>query len=273
MKVAIVIPTADASREMPRRTIARARETTRHLDAAIEVVESSGPGFRFSRSVNRGMRAHPDADAWVLLNDDCFMDDGWLDAMLDTVRAHPDAGIVGAVLRFPDGRLQHAGGFMLQPGPFLWHYAKEAAPFHALRLMRKARTLQQPYFGHYHRLSRRHRVDFVTGACVLITKACRQRVGDYDEDYEFSCEDVDHGLRVLDAGMEVALALDARGEHVARATGQSLQPQIERSVALFFDRWPTQRVRAVTRGNGRHGHQHGRSGPATCACPASGAPR
>ncbi|MEK6976240.1 MAG: glycosyltransferase [Candidatus Thermoplasmatota archaeon] len=266
-KVAIVIPTANAAKEPAATAIARAQATTQHLGATVHVIESSGPGFRFSRSVNRGMNEAPDADAWVLLNDDCVMDEGWLEAMLDAARSHPDAGIVGAVLRFPNGRLQHAGGFMLEPWPFFAHYAGEAAPFHALRHMWKARRRQQPYFGHYHRLRARHRIDFVTGACMLITRACRGRIGDYDEDYEFSCEDVDYGLRCLASGQEVALALDARGEHVSRATGKSLQAQIERSVALFFQRWPTRKVREVTRRGGRRGHQHG-AGAASCDCRA-----
>lgn len=266
--VAVIIPTANQSREPALTAIARARATTSHLDAQVHVVESSGPGFRFSRSVNSGMRAFPDADAWVLLNDDCFMDDGWLDAMLDTARSHPDAGIVGAILRYPGGRLQHAGGFMLKPWPLLLHYAAKLAPFHALRVIRWARTRSQPFFGHYHHLRHWHRLDFVTGACMLITRACRERIGDYDEDYEFTCEDLDYALRCVESGQEVALALDAKGMHLTRATGGGLRPQIQRSNDLFFQRWPTSRVQAAASRGGRKGYHHGGKGAPTCGCPA-----
>lgn len=265
-KVAIVIPTADAKGDRAAAAIAQARRTTAHLQASVHVIESSGPGFRFSRSVNRGIAEAPDADAWVLLNDDCFMDEGWLDALLDTARCHPDVGVVGAVLRYPSGKLQHAGGVIMDPWPFFWHYAtKRFAPFFALRRIRRARTRQEPYVGHYHRIDPAHRLDFVTGACMLITAACRKRIGGYDEDYEFSYEDIDYGLRCLASGQEIALALRATGVHLERATGASLLKQISRSDAVFMSRWPTRRVLALTRGNGRKGYHHG--GPeGGCGC-------
>jgi O-antigen biosynthesis protein len=265
-KVAIVIPTADQTREPAATAIARARATTAHLGATVHVVESSGPGFRFSRSVNRGIAQAPDADAWVLLNDDCFMDDGWLDAMLDTMRSHPEAGLVGAVLRFPNGRLQHAGGFALKPLLFLAQYTKKFAPFHALRRIRRARVRGHAYVGHFHSLRRGRRLDLVTGACLLITRVCHARIGGFDEEYEFSMEDVDYNFRALEAGLDLALALDATGEHTSRATGGGLRPQITRSEARFFAQWPTERVRKVTRAPGRRGVFHGRSKVASCAC-------
>ena len=84
-KVAIVIPTGNPDREPGRTAIAQARKSTAHLGATVHVIVSSGKDFRFSRSVNRGIKEAPDADAWVLLNDDCFMDDGWLEHMVETI--------------------------------------------------------------------------------------------------------------------------------------------------------------------------------------------
>lgn len=264
-RIAIIVPTADASRDMAAKAIARARATTSHLGARVVVVESSGPAFRFSRSINEGLRQAPDADAWILLNDDCFMDDGWLDHMVAAARAHPEVGLVGAVLRHPDGRIQHAGGYLLQPGRFLVQWGRgKRAPLWALRRILRSARKGHAYGGHYAGVRRGHRLDYLTGACVLLTAACRQVVGDYDEAYEFSFEDIDHSLRALEAGFELALAVEATGVHLERATGGGLVDKVRRSEAVFHARWPRRRVLAVTRARGRRGVHHGRG---MCPCP------
>lgn len=265
--VAIVIPTADQDREPARTAIARARSTTAHLGATVHIIQSSGPGFRFSRSVNAGMRQAPDAQAWVLLNDDCFMDDGWLDHLLDASESHPEAGIIGARLRFPDGRLQHAGGYLLEPLRFLRDYTvTKRAPLWALRRLIRSVRKDHPYGGHYSSLRPSHRLDFVTGACMLITAACRDRIGEYDEEYEFSFEDIDYSLRCLESGLELALAVDATGVHLERATGSRLTDLIDRSEHVFHRNWGRRRILAATRHNGRRGIHHGRGAGATCRC-------
>jgi len=266
-RIAIVIPTANPEREPGRTAIAQARKTTAHLNVSFHIIQSSGPEFRFSRSVNRGIREAPDADYWVLLNDDAFMDEGWLDAMVETARCHPNVGVVGAVLRFPKGRIQHGGGYMMKPVRyFFYNTFGNMAPFWAIRSIIASIRRGVPYFGHYRRIHPRQRLDFVTGANMLITKECRARIGDYDEDFEFSYEDVDYCLRALDAGLEIALATDARGIHLQRATGGGLKAEVMRSLKVFDRRWSRDRVLSLTRKDGRRGVYHG-SGMA-CGCGA-----
>jgi cellulose synthase/poly-beta-1,6-N-acetylglucosamine synthase-like glycosyltransferase len=45
-------------------------------------------------------------DYLVFLNNDTAVQPGWLDALIGTFDAHPRAGLVGAKLVYPDGRLQ-----------------------------------------------------------------------------------------------------------------------------------------------------------------------
>jgi GT2 family glycosyltransferase len=268
-RVAIVIPTANPDREPAREAIARARQTTARLGATLHVVVSSGPGFRFSRSVNRGMAQAPDADAWVLLNDDCFMDDGWLEAMLDTVRRHPEVGVVGPLLRWPDGRIHHAGGYLAGPFWYVLHSTvADRAPLWALRRVMQPRARTGLYGGNHHRLRPGHRIDFVAGTCMLITRACRDRIGGFDEGFEFSFEDFDYCLRALEAGFELGLAVDARGVHLDRATGGSLHEATARSERFLQAKWPKARMLEVTRRGGRRGIQHSAGPRFFCACPA-----
>lgn len=255
-RIAVIVPTPDAGREMTRRCLDAVRATTAHLDVAVEVVESSGPDFRFSRSVNRGLAAHRDADAWVLLNDDCVMQPGWLDALLAAAK-EPRVGLVGAVLRYPSGRIQHAGGFIVGPLRYAVRCAfYERAPFYLFRRLARTPKGGNPFCFHHRRVSARHRLDFVTAACILITRDCLARVGPYDEDYEFSFEDIDHNLRALEAGFEIALATNALGIHQERASGGGLKEAHLRSEATFNRKWTRCRIFAATRGGGRRGIHH-----------------
>lgn len=258
-RIGIVVPTKDARVEPAARALATVRQTTAHLDIDLHAVEASGTDFRLSRSINRGIADAKDADAWVLLNDDAFMDRGWLDALIDAARAHPEVGIVGSVLRFADGRIQHAGAhFPLTPLEFIAEGVKRRAPFWAMREIRRRGWSGGPFmYAHWHRVSPRHRLDFVTGACALVTRACMDKIGGYDEEFFFGFEDADHSLRALEAGFEIGLATRATGMHLEGASGREMSEAQKRSEETFRQKWSRARIEELTRKNGRIGVYHG----------------
>ena len=63
----------------------------------------------------------------VFLNNDTVPQPGWLDALLRTFDTQPDAGLVGARLVYPDGRLQEAGGVVFADGAG-WNYGRGEDP-------------------------------------------------------------------------------------------------------------------------------------------------
>ena len=85
--------------------------------AGLEVLSGAGGGLRllpmginryFGEANNIGVEAARGRFV-CLLNNDVFVSPGWLEALLDGLKATPDVGAVGPVFLFPDGTIQEAG--------------------------------------------------------------------------------------------------------------------------------------------------------------------
>ena len=129
------------------------------------------PGLRYlRRPVNGGFiaacndgAAAARGDVLVFLNNDTIPQPGWLDALLDTFDGHPDAGIVGAKLLYPDGRLQEAGAIVLDDGS-----AESRGRFD---------DPARPAYGFV------AEVDYVSGAALAIRAALFREIGGFDSLY------------------------------------------------------------------------------------------
>jgi GT2 family glycosyltransferase len=148
----------------------------------IEQEENLG----FSRGVNIGVRAalEQGAQAVLVINNDALVESGAVAELIETWRAHGDrTGIVAPMVRYADGTLQSSGGRL--------------RPFDA-----STTDLVEPGEANY-----------LTWACILLPRATTESIGLLDERFFMYWEDVDYGLRVLDAGLDLLVAERASVVH------------------------------------------------------------
>jgi GT2 family glycosyltransferase len=144
----------------------------------------------FARAVNEGCRLSR-GDWVLLLNPDMTLEPGFLDAVLaragQVARTDPAVGIVGFRLRNDDGSRQLSTGAF----PTL------ARTLTRLLLPRSRRKYTAPPG------DARSPVDWVTGCCLLVRRACWEDLGGFDPDFFLYYEDVDLCRRARARGWTV----------------------------------------------------------------------
>ena len=133
-------------------------------------------------------------DFLVFLNNDTVPQPGWLDALLQSFDQCPDAGLVGAQLLYPDGRLQEAGGVVFADGSG-WNYGR-------------FESASDPRFGYL------RDADYVSGAAIAIPRALFVQLGGFDTRYAPAYyEDTDLAFAVRAVGRRVLYQPAARVVH------------------------------------------------------------
>ncbi|MBT7690872.1 MAG: glycosyltransferase [Gemmatimonadales bacterium] len=194
-------------------------------DPAHTVITFSGP-FNFAAMVNRAAEAAT-GEVLVLLNNDTeAISPGWLTEMVGNL-SRPEVGVVGSLLLFSDGTIQHAG---VHPGVggLMGHGHKHR------------RGDDPGYFG---RLTVAHEVAAVTGACLGVTRANWEHLGGLDEEHlAVAYNDIDLCLRARGAGLRVVFTPHAvLHHHESVSRGFDDDPvrneRLEGEVAVMRERW------------------------------------
>lgn len=154
----------------------------------------------FSQTVNVGMRmARSEGRDVVLWNSDLVMQTpGWVERCQTTVMdgengEHVPAAVVGALLTYPNGLIQHAGiNFS-----FLTRRFFERFKYGPGNLPAALEAVSLP----------------VTGAFQYIRSQTLMDVGIYDEQFKLGFEDVDYCVRVYKAGLDCVYNPNVRATH------------------------------------------------------------
>ncbi len=99
----------------------------------------------------------------LFLNNDTSLTTGWLSQLVAALDADPQAGIVGPMLLFGNGRLQEAGGIIWNDASG-WNFGR----------------MDDPAMPEYNYLKE---TDYVSGACLLIRRTLWEQLGGFDQRY------------------------------------------------------------------------------------------
>jgi GT2 family glycosyltransferase/glycosyltransferase involved in cell wall biosynthesis len=187
----------------------------------IQVIRNA-QNLGFVGSCNAGAAAAR-GDFVLFLNNDTVVTAGWLEALLRCFDEEPDAGLVGAKLVYPDGRLQEAGSIIFADGSG-WNYGRFEDP-------------ADP------RYNFRREADYCSGAAILIRRELLGKLGGFDARYAPAYyEDTDLAFAVRAAGLKVfyeprAVVVHFEGVTAGTDTGGGMKRFQVVNRDKFLEKW------------------------------------
>jgi GT2 family glycosyltransferase len=239
-KVSIVIPTKNAG-ELVEKCIADLRATAAYEPYEIVVIdhESDQPRlceYLASESAAGRLKVFPyrgpfnyaamnnaaikqcDGELVLLLNNDVDnFSPSWLDQMVATLEIDERIAAVGALLRYPDGAIQHAGVILTPKRPCIAAHA--GLPGDALGYQGRIRSLQE--------------FSAVTAAFMLVRRSAFDAVSGFDESFPDDYNDIDLCLRLREAGYKIVYNPQVQASHWE---SRSRRPK-ETAKDLYLARW------------------------------------
>ena len=205
------------------------------MDGSPEMVESAFPDVRLIRSArnlgfaaaNNLALAHFDAPYIVLLNPDTEVFPATLAEMGAYLDAHPDVGICGPRILYPDGTVQSCGLRF----PTLWSEVRESRFGGLLRAF-------VPEPGPLPARAGEVEADWVDGACLMVRREVVNEIGSMDERYFLFAEELDwcfnakrQGWRIV--GLPAVTMVHHRGKSTEQARTESLMHLVETRLEFY----------------------------------------
>lgn len=207
-------------------------------DDSVRVAEAAGAHVirspvngGYAAGINLGLREVPANWPVVILNPDLTVARGALDLMLDAVEV-PGVGIAAPKILFPDGHIMPS----LNREPSLPGALGDAIM--GSRMQWRPRWASEHVL-HSDAYEARSEADWVSGAALAVSAACRAAIDEWDESFFLYSEEVEYMRRTREAGFLVRFVPDAVVTHVIGGSGQS--PRLAALMAVnklrYYRRW------------------------------------
>jgi N-acetylglucosaminyl-diphospho-decaprenol L-rhamnosyltransferase len=192
----------------------------------VRVLET-GANLGFARANNIGIRASS-GDTLLLLNSDTIVPAGAVDRMMADLRRHPDAAVVGPRLVDANGRAELSFGRMIGP-------ANELRQKLLVRGQAAGVSLISSYVD---RITREEgSPDWVSGACLLVSRRDAEAAGLLDERFFMYAEDVDFCAAIRANGRRIRFTPAAEIVHLrgrSRASADEATTRAYRRSQIAF---------------------------------------
>ena len=172
----------------------------------------------FAAAVNQGIR-NSWSDYVVVLNNDCIVTPGWLDAMLAHLERDETIGIVVPTTNYANNEQRVAVEYKDEHGMYAYAHQLQTENRGQSQEIRKA-----------------------AGVCMLVRRSAIENVGLFDERFGIgNFEDDDYSLRARIAGYKIVLALDTFVHHEGgmtfKALGIDYEALLRQNSEIFVRKW------------------------------------
>jgi len=167
--------------------------------------------FNWSKLNNFGV-SHAKGDIFIFLNNDTLViSEDWIERLSENV-LRDEIGVVGPLLLYPDGEIQHAG-VVVGMGGWADHVYK------GLPLKNYCTPYVSPTVS--------RNVLAVTGACMAVSRKSWEDIGTFDEEFVICGSDVEYAIRAYEKGLFNRYDANVRLYHLESKSRDTYIPDID----------------------------------------------